>query len=72
MERVMRIELTTSAWKAEVLPLNYTRNLKGSYLKNQLLHNILYSNGSQDGSEKNVETCLFLVKVLFTGRNWIV
>ena len=26
MERVMRIELTTSAWKAEVLPLNYTRN----------------------------------------------
>jgi hypothetical protein len=47
MERVMRIELTTSAWKAEVLPLNYTRNLKGSYLKNQLLHNILYSNGSQ-------------------------
>ncbi len=25
MERVMRIELTTSAWKAEVLPLNYTR-----------------------------------------------
>src|SRR6478752_6445517 len=24
-ERVMRIELTTSAWKAEVLPLNYTR-----------------------------------------------
>ena len=27
MERVMRIELTTSAWKAEVLPLNYTRNM---------------------------------------------
>ena len=25
MERVMRIELTQSAWKAEVLPLNYTR-----------------------------------------------
>ena len=25
LERVMRIELTTSAWKAEVLPLNYTR-----------------------------------------------
>ena len=24
----MRIELTTSAWKAEVLPLNYTRILK--------------------------------------------
>ena len=28
MERVMRIELTTSAWKAEVLPLNYTRIFK--------------------------------------------
>jgi hypothetical protein len=27
LERVMRIELTTSAWKAEVLPLNYTRNM---------------------------------------------
>ncbi len=24
----MRIELTTSAWKAEVLPLNYTRMIK--------------------------------------------
>ena len=29
LERVMRIELTTSAWKAEVLPLNYTRNYNG-------------------------------------------
>ena len=27
MERVMGIEPTTSAWKAEVLPLNYTRTL---------------------------------------------
>jgi hypothetical protein len=27
MERVMGIEPTSSAWKAEVLPLNYTRNL---------------------------------------------
>ncbi len=27
LERVMRIELTTSAWKAEVLPLNYTRKV---------------------------------------------
>ena len=25
MERVMGIEPTSSAWKAEVLPLNYTR-----------------------------------------------
>jgi hypothetical protein len=27
MERVMGIEPTPSAWKAEVLPLNYTRTL---------------------------------------------
>ena len=26
MERVMGIEPTLSAWEAEVLPLNYTRN----------------------------------------------
>jgi hypothetical protein len=26
LERVMGIEPTLSAWKAEVLPLNYTRN----------------------------------------------
>ena len=30
MERVMRIELTPSAWKAEVLPLNYTREKIGA------------------------------------------
>ena len=28
MERMMRIELTLSAWKAEVLPLNYIRTLE--------------------------------------------
>ena len=28
MERMMRIELTPSAWKAEVLPLNYIRTIK--------------------------------------------
>jgi hypothetical protein len=28
MERVMGIEPTLSAWKAEVLPLNYTRTIK--------------------------------------------
>ena len=27
MERISRIELETSAWKAEILPLNYIRNL---------------------------------------------
>ena len=29
LERVMGIEPTTSAWKAEVLPLNYTRLMVG-------------------------------------------
>ena len=29
MERVMGIEPTLSAWKAEVLPLNYTRKKFG-------------------------------------------
>ncbi len=28
LERVKRIELSSSAWKAEVLPLNYTRKSK--------------------------------------------
>ena len=27
LERMMRIELTPSAWKAEVLPLNYIRTM---------------------------------------------
>ena len=30
--RAMGIEPTTSAWKAEVLPLNYTRNLLSNAL----------------------------------------
>ena len=30
LERVGRIELPSSAWKAEVLPLNYTRIYGGS------------------------------------------
>ena len=32
LERAMGIEPTTSAWKAEVLPLNYTRNLLSNAL----------------------------------------
>ncbi len=30
MERVTRIELALSAWEADVLPLNYTRNARQS------------------------------------------
>ncbi len=33
MERVMGIEPTSSAWKAEVLPLNYTRKAPLTGLK---------------------------------------
>ena len=29
LERVMRIELTSTAWKAVVLPFNYTRKISG-------------------------------------------
>jgi hypothetical protein len=36
MERVMGIEPTPSAWKAEVLPLNYTRTQKNNQAKNTL------------------------------------
>ena len=32
MERVMRIELTRPAWKAGVLPLNYTRLKKSNLI----------------------------------------
>ena len=35
MERVKRIELSQSAWKAEVLPLNYTRILFGAFTFNK-------------------------------------
>ncbi len=33
MERMVGIEPTPSAWKAEVLPLNYTRNYLYAHLK---------------------------------------
>ena len=34
-KRVTRIELATAAWKAEVLPLNYTRKVNSlTYKKN--------------------------------------
>jgi hypothetical protein len=31
LERVMGIEPTSSAWEAEVLPLNYTRKIRGTH-----------------------------------------
>ena len=41
MERVMGIEPTQSAWKAEILPLNYTRTTFHSYLSTQIA-SVLY------------------------------
>ena len=46
LERVKRIELSQSAWKAEVLPLNYTRILFGlatSYSRTRVLPSALRS-----------------------------
>lgn len=42
MERVMGIEPTTSAWKAEVLPVNYTRNLITRF-NDQLTFSIIHT-----------------------------
>ena len=52
MERVMRIELTYAAWKAAVLPLNYTRiesdgvsegnRTLDPLIKSQLLYHLSY------------------------------
>jgi hypothetical protein len=36
MERVMGIEPTTTAWKAVVLPLNYTRITNKNYLNKKI------------------------------------
>ncbi len=38
MERVKRIELSSSAWKAEVLPLNYTRVVSTKLILTKKLH----------------------------------
>jgi hypothetical protein len=48
MERVVGIEPTPSAWKAEVLPLNYTRNplaLRASTPARHLLDSYLTTEG---------------------------
>ncbi len=46
LERVKRIELSSSAWKAEVLPLNYTRKSKKTATEfesvMQILHTTLF------------------------------
>ena len=44
MERVIGIEPTTSAWKAEVLPLNYTRKIWWVWTESNRRHLELQSN----------------------------
>ncbi len=44
MERVMGIEPTQPAWKAGILPLNYTRNFRTLYI---LTYGILYVNSKK-------------------------
>ena len=41
MERVMGIEPTRPAWKAGILPLNYTR-MDGAFLSHQPQQNIIH------------------------------
>ena len=72
MERVMGIEPTTSAWKAEVLPLNYTRiycflNGREDRIRtcDPLVPNqVLYQAELLPGLEQDVLTSMFV-----TGRD---
>jgi hypothetical protein len=56
MERVMGIEPTLSAWKAEVLPLNYTRVL--THKSDKMLRiPILLRCLKHDGRDDTIRTC---------------
>ena len=61
MERVMGIEPTRPAWKAGVLPLNYTRASVTAFL--MIAHSRLpcqgLFTGNPDRGEREGETCLF-------------
>ena len=60
MERVMGIEPTPSAWKAEVLPLNYTRALRSNKMH-------LYALTTRQLSQDLIQTVV-LVKIGGGGR----
>ena len=45
MERVARIELASSAWKAEVLPLNHTRKFAHPCLRQSNPNQLATSGG---------------------------
>ena len=65
LERVMGIEPTSSAWEAEVLPLNYTRNFSWPYhIGSTLPHQTCYWLSHGDASETNFR--LQLVEQLHT------
>lgn len=60
----MRIELTQSAWKADILPLNYTRILQGASFLTFALPLGYCSLRKQIGFEPTIES-IFIKKLLF-------
>ena len=56
LERVAGIEPASSAWKAEVLPLNYTRNTSRLYLRQTGFAYRLYLHGG-GGWIRTTEAC---------------
>ena len=79
----MRIELTTSAWKAEVLPLNYTRKSDGAgqnrtadtWSFNPLLYQLSYrAKGKEDVGFEPTHgfTRLTVFKTVPFSRTWVI
>ena len=60
-ERMTGIEPASSAWEADVLPLNHTRK----NLSNVIYHNINFS--VMQGKDKDGDSGSFLIKVDETG-----
>ena len=61
MERVMGIEPTCSAWKADILPLNYTRT---AFQQIILYHNLLQKSIVKYKKSRNAQK-LYLQSVIF-------
>ena len=60
MERAMRIELTTEAWEAPILPLNYART--------NLLYNILLYFSGFDKRFLSIEKRFFKIACSFSKK----
>jgi hypothetical protein len=68
MERVMGIEPTTSAWKAEVLPLNYTRIL---FVIENLFFHSRACHASSSTSLLEADGCVEATRSLFIGASLV-